>query len=157
MKKIILISFSILIILIIFLSINFLSQQNTPKPNESAQTNTTSINDQNPPAQPEPNSNITLTGELIYVHNNGKQVLLSFYNPHQGHIAFIIEKENWNNFPATFQTELGDNLVGLYSIGQVVSVTGSINYYQGDEAIYITDPSQIKFEVEDQIPPEEQL
>jgi hypothetical protein len=77
----------------------------------------------------------TVTGALRYVVNNGKQVMLSFGNPHQGHFKAIIAREHWPNFPA--QPEQ------LYRVGQAVAISGVIGWYQGDPVIRVTQPEQI--------------
>ena len=77
----------------------------------------------------------TVTGALRYVVNNGKQVMLSFGNPHQGHFKAIIAREHWSNFPA--QPEW------LYRVGQSVAISGVIGWYQGDPVIRVTHPEQI--------------
>jgi hypothetical protein len=78
---------------------------------------------------------VTVTGALRYVVNNGKQVMLSFGNPHQGHFKAIIAREHWSNFPA--QPEW------LYRVGQSVAISGVIGWYQGDPVIRVTQPEQI--------------
>ncbi|MCX8025411.1 MAG: hypothetical protein N3A60_09430, partial [Thermanaerothrix sp.] len=78
----------------------------------------------------------TVNGQLAYVFNNGKQVLLGFSNPHQGTFKIIIRKADWENFAAMPET--------IYRIGQTVEVKGRITWYQGDPAIFATTPEQIR-------------
>lgn len=144
MNKIFLPVIAIIIFMSIFLFINVLSKNYNTDPESFSTQSNQYINDINPEANIEPNTEVTLTGTLNYVHNNGNQIMLSFYNPHQGHISFIIKKEYWDQFPQTLNTTLGENLVGLFYIGQTISVTGNIDFYQGDETIYITSPDQIQ-------------
>ncbi len=77
-----------------------------------------------------------VTGELRYVFNNGKQVLLGFSHPHQGNFKIIIRKEDWGHFDRPPES--------LYQVGQSVQVEGLIQWYQGDPVIYATAPQQIK-------------
>jgi hypothetical protein len=78
----------------------------------------------------------TVTGTLRYVFNNGKHVLLGFSNPHQGSFKVIIRQADWVHFGGVPQQ--------LYFVGQEVEVVGTIAWYQGDPAIYVTDPQQIR-------------
>lgn len=77
----------------------------------------------------------TVTGTLRYVFNNGKQVLLGFANPHQGAFKAIIRQADWGRFDGAPER--------MYHVGQQVAVTGTISWYQGDPAIYVTAPEQI--------------
>lgn len=78
----------------------------------------------------------TVRGQLAYVFNNGKKVLLGFANPHRGTFKIIIQKENWQNFPVPPEE--------IYRVGQEVEVTGVIDWYQGDPVIEVTQPEQIR-------------
>ncbi len=78
----------------------------------------------------------TVTGTLRYVFNNGKQVLLGFSNPHQGTFKAIIRQADWGHFGAPPEQ--------LYRAGQRVEVIGRIAWYQGDPAVYVTAPEQIR-------------
>ncbi|MCX7609815.1 MAG: PQQ-binding-like beta-propeller repeat protein [Anaerolineales bacterium] len=78
---------------------------------------------------------VTVWGTIQYVFNNGKYVLLGFAHPHQGAFKALILKSAWSNFSAAPET--------LYEVGQTVSVTGTISWYQGDPAIYVLEPGQI--------------
>lgn len=78
---------------------------------------------------------VEVEGEIRYVFNNGKQVLLGFAHPHRGAFKVLIGKAHWPNFdPAPEQA---------YPIGRRIRVTGAIGWYQGDPVIYATHPSQI--------------
>lgn len=79
---------------------------------------------------------VTVTGTLRYIFNNGKQVLLGFANPHQGSFKAIIRQEDWPHFAAPPEQ--------LYRAGQQVAVTGTMAWYQGDPAIYLTAPDEIR-------------
>ncbi len=79
---------------------------------------------------------VTVTGTLRYVFNNGKQVLLSFSDPHQGSFKAIIRQADWPRFGAPPEQ--------MYRAGQRVEVVGRIAWYQGDPAIYVTAPEQIR-------------
>jgi hypothetical protein len=78
----------------------------------------------------------TVAGTLRYVFNNGKHVLLGFAYPHQGTFKIIIRREAWQNFAAPPER--------LYRVSQVVAVSGTIQWYQGDPAIFVTTPEQIQ-------------
>ena len=79
---------------------------------------------------------MTVTGTLRYVFNNGKQVMLSFANPHQGSFKVIIAREHWANFALPPER--------LYRPGQRVAVVGRIGWYQGDPAVRVMHPVQIQ-------------
>ncbi|MBO9370016.1 MAG: PQQ-like beta-propeller repeat protein [Chloroflexi bacterium] len=79
---------------------------------------------------------VTVTGTLRYVFNNGKQVLLGFSDPHQGSFKAIIRQADWASF--------GGPPERLYRAGQWVEVIGRIAWYQGDPAVYVTAPEQIR-------------
>ena len=79
---------------------------------------------------------VTVTGTLRYVFNNGKQVLLGFSDPHQGSFKAIIRQADWASF--------GGPPERLYRAGQRVEVVGRIAWYQGDPAVYVTAPEQIR-------------
>ena len=80
-------------------------------------------------------SQAVVSGRLAYVFNNRKQVMLGFSNPHMGSFKIIIRKADWGNFPQPPEQ--------IYRIGQQVQVSGLIEWYQGDPAIYATSPAQI--------------
>ncbi|MFZ6018488.1 MAG: pyrrolo-quinoline quinone, partial [Chloroflexota bacterium] len=80
----------------------------------------------------------SVRGTLQYVFNNGKQTLLGFSNPHQGSFKIIIRKADFVNFPKPPEE--------MYRIGQQVLVSGLIQWYQGDPAIFATSPEQIVIE-----------
>jgi DNA/RNA endonuclease YhcR with UshA esterase domain len=77
-----------------------------------------------------------VTGEIQFIFNNGKAVYLGFQNPHQGAFKVRIMKDDWNQFHE--QPER------LFQIGQQITVSGIISWYQGDPIIYVREPSQIK-------------
>ncbi len=79
---------------------------------------------------------VTVTGALRYVFNNGKQVLLGFSNPHQGSFKAIVAREYWRNFPAPPEQ--------MYRVGQRVAIVGTIGWYQGDPAIRVVVPEQVR-------------
>jgi len=78
----------------------------------------------------------TVTGTLRYVFNNGKQVLLGFSDPHRGTFKAIIRQADWGRFGAPPEQ--------LYRVGQRVALIGRIAWYQGDPAVYVTAPEQIR-------------
>ncbi|MFN7035547.1 MAG: pyrrolo-quinoline quinone, partial [Bellilinea sp.] len=71
-----------------------------------------------------------------YVFNNGKQVLLGFSNPHRGNFKIIVRRADWGHFSKPVEE--------IYRVGQVVQVSGLIEWYQGDPVIYATHAEQIK-------------
>lgn len=79
---------------------------------------------------------VTVTGTLRYVFNNGKQVMLGFANPHPGAFKAIIRQADWGRFDGAPER--------MYHVGQRVAVSGTISWYQGDPAIYVTAPEQIR-------------
>jgi DNA/RNA endonuclease YhcR with UshA esterase domain len=78
---------------------------------------------------------VTVRGVIRYTVNNGKQVLLSFNKPHQGHFKVLIPRESWPAFPEPPEQ--------LYRVGQEITVSGLIGWYQGDPVIRVTQPEQI--------------
>jgi len=78
---------------------------------------------------------VTVSGVIRYTFNNGKQVLLSFNKPHQGHFKVLIPRESWPAFPEPPEQ--------LYRVGQEITVSGLIGWYQGDPVIRVTQPEQI--------------
>ncbi len=72
---------------------------------------------------------------LRYVFNNGKQALLGFEHPHRGAFKVLIRREHWPAFGGAPEVR--------YRVGDRVRVTGLIEWYQGDPAIYATEPAQI--------------
>ncbi|MBK9140389.1 MAG: PQQ-binding-like beta-propeller repeat protein [Verrucomicrobia bacterium] len=87
---------------------------------------------------PEP---VTREGELRYVFNNGKQVLLAFAQPHRGQFKALIPREAWAAFPG-LGTAMGRDRAERYREGQHVRVTGRLTWYQGDPAVVVTCPDQ---------------
>lgn len=92
---------------------------------------------------PDVNVPVSVKGQLRYVFNNGKAVLLAFADPHRGTLKALIPKPVWPNFTG-LRTDLGRNRAELYHEGQWVVLTGTLGWYQGDQAIYVTHPSQLK-------------
>jgi hypothetical protein len=75
-------------------------------------------------------------GQIKYIFNNGKDVLLGFQDPHQGTFAVLIMAGDWKNF-----SEMPDK---FYKVGQTISVQGLIDWYEGDPVIYVHGPGQIQ-------------
>ena len=75
-------------------------------------------------------------GRIAEIINNGKAVYLGFQKPHMGALVVRILKEDWDNFGGTPDRQ--------YQVGQVIQVTGRIGWYQGDPAIIVHHPSQIR-------------
>jgi hypothetical protein len=86
---------------------------------------------------------ISVEGRLRYVFNNGKMLLLAFAEPHRGTFKALIPRSSWPNFTG-LKTDLGRNHAELYREGQYVVVTGSPTGYQGDPAVYVTHPTQVR-------------
>lgn len=83
----------------------------------------------------------SVRGTLQYVFNNGKQTLLGFSNPHMGSFKIIIRSTDFARFPQPPEE--------MYRIGQQALVSGRIEWYQGDPAIFATTPDQIMIEGDD--------
>jgi DNA/RNA endonuclease YhcR with UshA esterase domain len=77
------------------------------------------------------------------VFNNGKEILLSFHHPHRGHFKALIPRSAWPQFPG-LGTEMGRNRAGLFREGQPMAVTGVLTFYQGDPAIHLESPAQLR-------------
>jgi hypothetical protein len=78
----------------------------------------------------------TVEGEVKFMFNNRKAVLLGFENPHMGAFKALILVDSWQNFSPAPEA--------LYTIGQKVKVHGLIDWYQGDPVIYVSRPEQIE-------------
>lgn len=78
----------------------------------------------------------TVTGNVRYIFNNGKYVLLGFSNPHEGSFKVIVRQVDWDRF--------GGRPEGLYRLGQAIQATGIIAWYQGDPVIFASAPEQIQ-------------
>ena len=86
---------------------------------------------------------VTRQGELRYVFNNGKEILLAFAHPHQGHFKALIPRAAWPAFPG-LGTNMGRNQTGLFREGQIIAVSGTAAFYQGDPAIDLYSPDQVR-------------
>ena len=75
-------------------------------------------------------------GQVKFIFNNEKSVLLGFENPHDGAFKSMILKADWGKFSDQPET--------LFTIGQVIRVHGLIDWYQGDPVIYVHTPDQIE-------------
>ena len=95
-----------------------------------------------PAAASAPEEPVTVEGELRYVFNNGKAVLLAFAEPHRGHFKALIPREAWPQFPG-LGTAMGRDRAGLWREGDRVRVTGRLTWYQGDQAVVVTSPGQL--------------
>jgi len=78
----------------------------------------------------------TVVGEIRSICNNGKAVYLGFRNPHHGVLVVRIMKPHWDAFPQPPDR--------WYRVGDVIQVTGRIQWYQNDPVIYVTEPGQIR-------------
>jgi len=78
----------------------------------------------------------TVVGVVRYIANNRREVCIGFKNPHQGNCAVLIRREYWNRFP-----QPPDKLAVL---GDTISVTGKIVWYQGDPVMWIADGSAVR-------------
>lgn len=78
----------------------------------------------------------TVVGKIAYIANNGKHVLLAFAKPHLGTFKVIIRRADWTNFAQPPDV--------LYQPGMTVRVTGTLQWYQGDPVIYVSQPEQIE-------------
>lgn len=94
----------------------------------------------------------SVEGRIAYLHNNGKNVMIAFQEPHQGSFVINIPKRAWPAFDALsgsaahggFGSRLGRNQERRFKPGQVIRATGRIGFYQGDPAIVADDPSAIR-------------
>jgi hypothetical protein len=78
----------------------------------------------------------TVEGEIKFIFNNRKTVLLGFENPHEGAFKAQIPADSWQNFLPSPEA--------MYATGQQVRVHGLIEWYQGDPVIYVHSPDQIE-------------
>ncbi|MCX7819273.1 MAG: PQQ-binding-like beta-propeller repeat protein [Kiritimatiellae bacterium] len=86
-----------------------------------------------------------LAGELRYVFNNGKHILLALEFPHQGTPKVLIAREHWPLFEG-LGTDPGRDRAGLWREGDRILAVGRPTYYQGDPAIRVSDPVEIRVE-----------
>ncbi|MEJ5239193.1 MAG: PQQ-binding-like beta-propeller repeat protein, partial [Limisphaera sp.] len=106
---------------------------------------TAALPDPAPPPSPDPRAGepVSVEGELRYVFNNGKAILLSFDHPHRGRFKALIPRDAWPRFPG-LDPQMGRNRAGCYREGQRVRITGQLTFYQGDPAVYVTSPDQCR-------------
>lgn len=81
----------------------------------------------------------TVSGTIQSVFNNGKAVYLDFGDPHTAGVKLFrvrILKNNWSNFPKAPED--------IYHTGDIITVTGKIEWYQGDPVISVKNPLDIK-------------
>jgi outer membrane protein assembly factor BamB len=76
-----------------------------------------------------------VSGTIRFLFNNGKYVYLGFANPHRGSFKVMIPRVSWGNFAAAPEE--------TYELGQAITATGVIRWYQGDPVIFVTAPSQL--------------
>lgn len=81
-------------------------------------------------------------GEVQYVFNNGKQILLGFAHPHRGSRKVLIERSAWSSFPGLGYA-MGRNKAELWREGDVIEASGQFGFYQGDEVIRLRSPADI--------------
>jgi hypothetical protein len=75
-------------------------------------------------------------GEIRFIFNNRKAVLLGFEDPHAGAFKAMILAKDWANFPRSPEE--------TYVVGMRVRVNGLIDWYQGDPVIYVERPDAIE-------------
>jgi hypothetical protein len=92
-------------------------------------------------ASASPGEDIVEEGQLQYVFNNGKEILLSFAHPHQGQFKALIPRSAWSQFEG-LNPEMGRNRALRYREGQQVRIIGRRTFYQGDPAVILTRPEQ---------------
>ncbi len=73
---------------------------------------------------------------LRFVFNNGKAVYLGATNPHRGAFKVLIPRPAWPRFGVAPEQ--------AFRVGETLEVRGRIGWYQGDPAIVVTDPAQIR-------------
>lgn len=78
---------------------------------------------------------VIVEGKLVSVFDNGKAFYLTFHHPYHKRFVVRILREDWLHFPAPLDQ--------LFAPGQVIQVTGTIDWYQGAPAMIITSMDQI--------------
>jgi hypothetical protein len=86
----------------------------------------------------------SVQGRIAYVHNSGKALMLAFAEPHAGSFIVHVPRAAWPAFGARFGAALGRDREVRYRRGQSVTVTGRIDWYQGDPVIVATSPTMIE-------------
>ncbi len=79
---------------------------------------------------------VQIEGVLGYSFNSGKQTIISFAQHHKGFVKALIKEQNYDQFDSNPQE--------MYPVGTKVRITGVLDWYQGDQTIYVTSPSQIE-------------
>lgn len=120
--------------------------QDVPSAPDAFSSSENSVQADLPPSQPElidfsqardyAGQNATVEGEVKYIFNNQKALLLGFAYPHQGVFKTLIPIPDWPNFNTPPDT--------LFTVGQRIQVSGLIEWYQGDPVIYVHQPDQIR-------------
>jgi hypothetical protein len=79
---------------------------------------------------------VVLDGRVAYVIDNGKAVYFAFQRPHQGMPVVIVPRDAWSRFPG------GPHAIAR--AGSRLRVRGTLRWYQGDPALDLRDPAQLR-------------
>jgi len=79
---------------------------------------------------------VTVRMPVRFVFNNRKTVYLGVQNPHRGAFKAMIPRSAWSGF--------GGAPERMFRPGDFVEVTGTVTWYQGDPAIVVSDPAQLR-------------
>jgi len=78
---------------------------------------------------------VEVQGQVRYLVNNGKQLLIAFARPHQGSYKVLIPRSAWDRFPAPIEA--------VCPAGSHLRVVGRVQWYQGDPVTHVTAPGQL--------------
>ncbi len=78
---------------------------------------------------------VVLEGEVAYVVDSGEAAYFAFQRPHQGLPVVIMPRQVWERFPG--------GPARLVRAGDWLRVRGTLQWYQGDPAVELRDPSQL--------------
>lgn len=93
-------------------------------------------------SKPKSDVQVTRTVKIAYNFFNGKELLLSGKFPHQGNFKVLIPKDVLPKLGVNL-TSTGRNSSNKFNEGTTITAKGIIEWYQGDQVLVVTDPSQI--------------
>lgn len=79
---------------------------------------------------------VSIEGKIQYSFDSRKQTVLAFHPHHRGYFKVLIKEQYYPKFTDTPDT--------IYTIGTKIKVTGLLEWYQGDQTIFVTDPEHIE-------------
>lgn len=79
---------------------------------------------------------VSIEGVVQYNFNSGKQTVFSFHEHHKGFFKALVRHQYYVAFARPPDL--------MYPIGTRIRITGLLEWYQGDQTIFVTSPDQIE-------------